>query len=169
MVIRGLNLLTVSSTSSPSASVVIQCDVLWSLMRRFSSGQPPISSLPPAVQRELICGLLRCGVGERRQQYLTEVGGEAGGTQQHLIALFPSPLSSPLLSPSLQLLQPLQHRFTSLVQRPNFRVSCHEVATQQELLSVLEALCGLAHNARPALIQVRGCGLPREGEGEGRK
>ena len=77
--LRGLNLLTVSSTSSPSASVVIQCDVLWSLMRRFSSGQPPVSSLPPAVQRELICGLLRCGVGERRQQYLTEVGGEAGG------------------------------------------------------------------------------------------
>ena len=56
------------------AAVVAQCDVVWSLMRSFSSGQEPISSLPPKVQRILMFSLLFCDVGERKQQFLTEVG-----------------------------------------------------------------------------------------------
>ena len=55
---------------------------------------------------------------------------------------------------SHQLLQPLQQRFSSLVQNPDFGTTCHDTPSVQELLSLLEALCGLAHNARPALIQV---------------
>jgi hypothetical protein len=105
------------------ASVIIKCDVMWSLMRGFASGQPPVGSLPPRVQRDLIRCLVRCGVGETRKQYLSE------------------------------LLQPLQQRFSSLVQNPDFGTTCHDTPSVQELLSLLEALCGLAHNARPALIQ----------------
>lgn len=57
-----------------SAYVIIKCEAIWSLMRSFSSGQPPVASLPPPVQRDLICCLVKCGVGDTRQQYLTEVG-----------------------------------------------------------------------------------------------
>ena len=54
-------------------AVVSQCDVIWSLMRNFSSGQDPVASLPPKVQRMLMFSLLFCDVGERKQQFVTEV------------------------------------------------------------------------------------------------
>ena len=56
-------------------AVVSQCDVVWSLMRNFSSGQEPVASLPPKVQRMLMFSLLFCDIGERKQQFVTEVGG----------------------------------------------------------------------------------------------
>ena len=139
------------------ASVIIKCDALWSLMRGFSSGQPPSSSLPPPVQRDLMSSLVRCAVGESRQQFLSEVRTLGRGIFHVMLpppplSLFPSPL---LFFP--QLLQPLQQRFTSLVHNPNFRSTCHDMPTQQELLSILEALCGLAQNVRPVCIQVIEC------------
>ena len=45
-----------------------------------------------------------------------------------------------------QLLQPFHQRFTSLVQQPDFH---QDGCTQQTLLSILEAMCGLAQSARP--------------------
>ena len=54
------------------ASVVIKCDVMWSLMRSVSSGDSTVS-LPPRVQRDLVGSLIQCGVGETKRQYLTEV------------------------------------------------------------------------------------------------
>ena len=55
------------------ASVVVKCEQLWSLMRGFSSGGQVVASLPPRAQRDLTCSLLRCGVGETRHQFLSEV------------------------------------------------------------------------------------------------
>lgn len=45
---------------------------------------------------------------------------------------------------SLQLLSPFQHRFFSLIHRRDFRTKIHNVEIQQELLTILEALCGVA-------------------------
>ena len=45
---------------------------------------------------------------------------------------------------SLQLLHPFQHRFTSLIHRPDFQTKFQDVELQQELLAILEALCGVA-------------------------
>ncbi|CAI7995638.1 Exportin-4 [Geodia barretti] len=54
-----------------------------------------------------------------------------------------------------KLLGPLHQRFSSLVLNPNLRPGeSHSPATIRELLCLLEALCGLALNTRPALIQV---------------
>ena len=58
---------------SPRAAVVAQCDVVWSLMRSFSSGQGPAAILPSKVQRMLMFSLLLCDVGERKQQFTSEV------------------------------------------------------------------------------------------------
>ena len=54
-------------------SVVIKSEMMWSLMRRFSSGDPTLTALPPRAQRDLISSLVQCGVGETRQHYLTQV------------------------------------------------------------------------------------------------
>ena len=48
-----------------------------------------------------------------------------------------------------QLLQPLHHRFTSLVQHPDLQSHSQDGSTQQALLAILESLCGLAQSARP--------------------
>ena len=58
-----------------SVSVVIKSEMMWSLMRRFSSGDPTLTALPPRGQRDLISSLVQCGVGETRQHYLTQVLG----------------------------------------------------------------------------------------------
>ena len=56
-------------------AIVAQCDVVWSLMRSFSSGQEPMASLPPGLQRVLMLSLLSCeATGERQQQFTREVG-----------------------------------------------------------------------------------------------
>ena len=56
-------------------AIVAQCDVVWSLMRNFSSGQEPVASLPPKLQRVLMLSLLSCeAAGERQQQFIREVG-----------------------------------------------------------------------------------------------
>lgn len=44
----------------------------------------------------------------------------------------------------LQLLQPFRHRFTSLTHRPDFQAKSQDGEVQEELLAILEALCGLA-------------------------
>ena len=56
-------------------AIVTQCDSVWSLMRSFSSGQEPVSSLPPKLQRMLMLSLLSCDAGERQQQFTREVRG----------------------------------------------------------------------------------------------
>ena len=45
-----------------------------------------------------------------------------------------------------QLLQPFRHRFTTLTHRPDFRAKSQDGEVQQELLAILEALCGLAQS-----------------------
>ena len=55
------------------ALVVVKCEVMWSLMRGFSSGGEVVATLPPRVQRDLICSLVRCGVGDSRQLFLSQV------------------------------------------------------------------------------------------------
>ena len=60
----------------PRTAVVAQCDVVWSLMQSFSSGQEPVASLPPKLQRVLMLSLLSCeATGERQQQFAREVDG----------------------------------------------------------------------------------------------
>ena len=68
-----LSLPTIVSNNNYSATVAIQCDVLWSLMRGYSSGQQPISALSPRVQRVLMSSLVASAIGEKKQQFLTEV------------------------------------------------------------------------------------------------
>ena len=58
----------------PRNAIVAQCDVVWSLMRSFSSGQEPVVSLPPKLQRMLMLSLLSCEAGERQEQFTREVG-----------------------------------------------------------------------------------------------
>ena len=118
------------------AAAAIECDGLWTLMRSFASSQPPYSSLPPSTQRTLMEALLLYGMGDRGHQYLTEVSA-------HLHLWNPC-WQSPSSLLSLQLLHPFQHRFTSLIQRPDFRTKFQDVELQQELLVILEALCGVA-------------------------
>ena len=55
------------------ASVVVKCEMIWSLMKGFSSGGPVVAALPPRVQRDLICSLVRCAVGQSRQLFLSQV------------------------------------------------------------------------------------------------
>ena len=57
-------------------------------------------------------------------------------------------------SPPCQLLQPIRQRFCSLVERPDLREAGQEWETEHQMLCLLEAICGLAFNSRPALIQV---------------
>ena len=67
-----------------------------------------------------------------------------------------SPSSSdidPHSSSSTQLLQPLSSRFTSLVRHPSFPTHCQDGPTQQSLLSILEALCGLALYTRADSVE----------------
>jgi hypothetical protein len=47
-------------------------------MRSFSSGQEPVASLPPKLQRMLMLSLLSCEAGERQQQFTREVGIPVG-------------------------------------------------------------------------------------------
>ena len=63
-------------------AIVAQCDVVWSLMRSFSSGQEPVASLPPKLQRMLMFSLLSCEAGERQQQFTREVGRISQGSPQ---------------------------------------------------------------------------------------
>ena len=53
--------------------MIVKCELLWSLMRGFASGGEEVAALPPRAQRDLVCSLLQCGVGDTRQQFLTEV------------------------------------------------------------------------------------------------
>lgn len=48
-------------------------DSLWLLMRTFANGDHPFTVMSPAVQRDMIAGLLSCANGSRRDQYLNEV------------------------------------------------------------------------------------------------
>ena len=73
--------------ASPRAAVAMRCEVLWSLMRGFSSGHAPLSSLPPSVQRELMSGLVMCGAGEQREQFLAEVCGLASYPWRFIVAM----------------------------------------------------------------------------------
>ena len=43
-------------------------------MRDFSLGCGPMSTFPPSVQRELMSGLVMCGIGEKKEEFLTKVG-----------------------------------------------------------------------------------------------
>ncbi len=54
---------------------------------------------------------------------------------------------------AIQLLQPFQTRFTSLVQAPDFPTRCHELDMKWALLAVLEPMCGLAGSIRVAYAQ----------------
>ena len=40
-----------------------------------------------------------------------------------------------------------------LVQRPDLRAHCHDREVQQNLLAILEAMCGLAQSARPDAVR----------------
>ena len=51
----------------------IECEVLWSLMRNFASGQEAITVLPPPVQRTLMTSLVMSAMGERKKEFLTHV------------------------------------------------------------------------------------------------
>ncbi|KAL5457573.1 hypothetical protein EMCRGX_G034844 [Ephydatia muelleri] len=85
-------------------AVAIHCEALWTL-------------------RELMSGLVMCGIGEKKEEFLTK------------------------------LLEPLQKRFMDLVQRPDLRAHCHDREVQQNLLAILEAMCGLAQSARPDAVR----------------
>ena len=68
IVLRNIMMLFIHRTT-----IVAHCDVVWSLMRSFSSGQEPVVSLPPKLQRMLMFSLLSCEAGERQQQFTREV------------------------------------------------------------------------------------------------
>ena len=59
--------------SPPRASVIVKCEMIWSLMRGFASGGPEVAALPPRAQRDLVCSLVRCAVRESRQPFLSQV------------------------------------------------------------------------------------------------
>ena len=55
---------------------------------------------------------------------------------------------------SLQLTEPLSKRFMAQVHRPNFASTCHDSATQLELLSIVEVLCGLTDASTGSAVQL---------------
>ena len=55
---------------------------------------------------------------------------------------------------SLQLTEPLSKRFMAQVLRPNFSSTCHDSSTQQELLSIVEVLCGLTDASSGSAVQL---------------
>ena len=68
------SLLTLHLPLPHRVAVAIHCEALWTLARDFSLGYGPVSSSPPSVQRELMNGLVMCGIGERKEEFLTKVG-----------------------------------------------------------------------------------------------
>ena len=129
-------------------------------MRSFSSGQGPIAALPPRVQRTLMFSLLFCDVGERKQQFLTEVSVILNLSfhvglrsfcymYMYMCRIPTDPLLITMYLFDSQLLQPFHERFMSLVHRDDFQSVCHDTTVQQTILGILDAMCGLVEARRP--------------------
>lgn len=68
-----VELLSSIAKNSSAATVAMDNNLLWSMMNSFVTNQPPLSQLPCAVQRKLICNLILLATGSKKELFLTQV------------------------------------------------------------------------------------------------
>ena len=68
-----VELLSSMAKNSSAAIVAMDNNLLWSMMRSFVTNQAPLSQLPCAVQRKLMCNLILLATGSRKELFLTQV------------------------------------------------------------------------------------------------
>ena len=68
-----VELLSSIAKNSPAAVVAMDNTLLWSMMCSFVTNQAPLSQLPCAVQRKLMCNLILLATGTKKELFLTQV------------------------------------------------------------------------------------------------
>lgn len=68
-----VELLSSIAKNSSAAVVAMDNNLLWSMMCSFVTNQAPLSQLPCAVQRKLMCNLILLATGSKKELFLTQV------------------------------------------------------------------------------------------------
>ena len=73
-----VELLSSIAKNSSAAVVAMDNNLLWSMVSSFVTNQPPLSQLPCAVQRKLMCNLILLATGSKKELFLTQVNPQYG-------------------------------------------------------------------------------------------
>ncbi|CAN0300704.1 unnamed protein product [Lampetra fluviatilis] len=104
------------------ANMVMKCETLWGLAKRYAAQAPPLATLPGPVQRKLVRALVLAGSASLDDDSSSRYWAE--------------------------ILHPLENRFASALAHLDPRRLATATAAARELCAVLEGLCGVAEAAR---------------------
>ena len=104
-------------------NVIIQSDNLWTLANTFADPKSDLSRLPGPVQQHLMHAMCCVCSGTDEQRFLHRLES---------------------------ILKLIEHRFTGLLQKPNFQKMCQQPAVMTEIVNLMELFrgCCLSSDAR---------------------